>query len=97
MDWLGLLAIQGTLKSLLQHDSSKTSILQCSAFFIVQLQNQVHFILYDIFKIKYPYITWFLTEKWLLVNSKKKKKKILGNDYKLKLFVYNQITYSLQF
>ena len=37
MDWLDLLAVQGTLKSLLQHCSSKTSILQCSAFFIVLL------------------------------------------------------------
>ena len=36
MDWLDLLAVQGTLKSLLQHYSSKTSILQHSAFFIVQ-------------------------------------------------------------
>ena len=35
MDWLDLLAVQGTLKSLLQHRSSKASILQCSAFFIV--------------------------------------------------------------
>ena len=37
MDWLDLLAVQGTRKSLLQHHSSKASILQCSAFFIVQL------------------------------------------------------------
>ena len=37
MDWLDLLTVQGTLKSLLQHHSSKASILQCSAFFIVQL------------------------------------------------------------
>ena len=37
IDWFELLAVQGTLKSLLQHDSSKASILQCSAFFIVQL------------------------------------------------------------
>ena len=37
MDWFDLLAVQGTLKSLLQHHSSKASILQCSAFFIVQL------------------------------------------------------------
>ena len=36
MDWLDLLAVQGTLKNLLQHHSSKASILQCSAFFIVQ-------------------------------------------------------------
>ena len=39
MDWVDLLAVQGTLKSLLQHHSSKTSILQCSAFFIVQLSH----------------------------------------------------------
>ena len=39
MDWLDLLAVQGTLKSLLQHHSSKTSILRCSAFFIVQLSH----------------------------------------------------------
>ena len=39
MDWLGLLAVQGTLKSLLQHNSSKASILRCSAFFIVQLSH----------------------------------------------------------
>ena len=43
MDWLNLLAVQGTLKSLLQHHSSKASILQCSAFFRVQLS--------------YPYMT----------------------------------------
>ena len=39
IDWLDLLAVQGTLKSLLQHHSSKASILQCSAFFIVQLSH----------------------------------------------------------
>ena len=38
-DWLDLLAVQGTLKSLLQHHSSKASILRCSAFFIVQLSH----------------------------------------------------------
>ena len=43
IDWLDLLAVQGTLKSLLQNHSSKTSILQCSAFFMVQLS--------------YPYMT----------------------------------------
>ena len=42
-DWLDLLAVQGTLKSLLQHHSSEGSILQCSGFFIVQLS--------------YPYVT----------------------------------------
>ena len=39
MDWLDLLPVQGTLKSLLQHYSSKVSILRCSAFFIVQLSH----------------------------------------------------------
>ena len=39
MDWLDLLAVQRTLKSLLQHHSSKASILQCSAFFMVQLSH----------------------------------------------------------
>ena len=39
MDWLDLLAVQGTLKSLIQHHSSKASILQCSAFFIVKLSH----------------------------------------------------------
>ena len=39
MDWLDLLAVQGTFKNLLQHHSSKASILWCSAFFIVQLSH----------------------------------------------------------
>ena len=39
MDWFDLFAVQGTLKSLLQHHSSKASVLQCSAFFVVQLSN----------------------------------------------------------
>ena len=39
IDWLDLLALQGTLKSLLQHHTSKASVLRCSAFFIVQLSH----------------------------------------------------------
>ena len=39
MDWLDFLAVQGTLRSLLQHHSSKASILRCSAFFIIQLSH----------------------------------------------------------
>ena len=39
MDWLHLLAVQGTLQSLFQHHSSKASIIQCSAFFVVQLSH----------------------------------------------------------
>ena len=58
MDWLDLLAVQGTLKSLLQHYSSKASVLQHSAFFIVQLS--------------YPYITTGKTivlRVWTFVNK----------------------------
>ena len=39
MDWLDLLAVQGTLKSLLQHHSSKAAVLQCSVFFMIQLSR----------------------------------------------------------
>ena len=46
MDWLDLLAVQGILKSLLQYHSSKASILQCSAFFIVQLSHPKYYIFY---------------------------------------------------
>ena len=51
MDWLNLLAVQGTLKSLFQHHSSKASILWCSAFFTVQLSH--------------PYMTTGKTIAWL--------------------------------
>ena len=50
MDWLDLLAIQGTLKSLLQHHSSKASILWCSAFFIAQLSHP-----FDLTRV-YPFV-----------------------------------------
>ena len=58
MDWLDLLAVQGTLKSLLQHHISKASILQLSAFFIVQLSH--------------PYMTTGKTialTRWTFVNK----------------------------
>ena len=58
IDWFDLLAVQGTLKSLLQHHSSKASILQCSAFFMVQLS--------------YPYTTSGKTialTKWTFVGK----------------------------
>ena len=58
MDWLALLAVQGTLKSLLQHHSLKASILPCSTFFIVQLSH--------------PYMTTGKTitlTKWTLVGK----------------------------
>ena len=42
MDWLDLLAVQGTLKSLLWHHSSKASIFRCSAFFTIQLSTSIH-------------------------------------------------------
>ena len=53
MDWFDLFAVQGTLKNLLQHCSSKGSILQCSAFFIVQL--------------KYPYMTTIALTRQIFV------------------------------
>ena len=56
MDWLDLLAVQGTLKSLLQHRSSEASILQRSALFIVQLSH--------------PYMAWFKKVFSLLVGCK---------------------------
>ena len=49
MDWLDLLAVQGTLKRLFQHHSSKPSILRCSAFFIVQLSHAYMTTLHDSF------------------------------------------------
>ena len=61
IDWFGLLAVQGTLKSLLQHHSLKASVLQCSAFFMIQLSH--------------PYMTtgkiialtrWTFVSKWCL-------------------------------
>ena len=55
MDWLDLLAVQGILKSLLQHYSSKTSILRCSAFFIVQLSH--------------PYMTTGKISSWTFVGK----------------------------
>uniref|UniRef100_A0AC11DNW7 Uncharacterized protein n=3 Tax=Ovis aries TaxID=9940 RepID=A0AC11DNW7_SHEEP len=58
MDWLDLLTVQGTLKSLLQHHSSKASILRCSAFFTVQLSH--------------PYMTTGKTialTRWILVSK----------------------------
>ena len=58
MDWLDLLAVQGAIKSLLQHHSSKASVLQCSAFFTVQLS--------------YPYMTTGKTialNRWTLLQS----------------------------
>ena len=42
IDWFDLLAVQGTLKSLLQHQSSKTSVLHCPAFIMVQLSHIIH-------------------------------------------------------
>ena len=54
MDWLDILAVQGTLKSLLQHHSSKESVFQCSAFFTVQLFFTVHIHIWPLEK-SYPW------------------------------------------
>ena len=55
MDWFDLLAVQGTLKSLLQYHSSKASVLQHSAFFIVQLSHPYMPAKYDLNQIPYEY------------------------------------------
>ena len=69
MDWLDLLAVQGTLKSLLQHHSSKTSILQHSAFFIVHLsysymttgKNKAFLTIWTfVGKVMSCFLTWYL-------------------------------------
>ena len=63
MDWLDLLAVQGTLKSLLQHHSSKSSILWCSAFFLVQLSHPYMTIRKTLYtqKIRMSYIFSFIS------------------------------------
>ena len=58
MDWLDLLAVQGTLKSLLQYHSSNASIHQCSAFFIVQLSHP-----YMTTGKTIPLTTWIFVDK----------------------------------
>ena len=60
MDWLDLLAVQGTLKSLLQHHSSKALIIKCSTFFIVQLSHPYM----SITKVQYD-------KKWMGIESKR--------------------------
>ena len=60
MEWLDLLAVQGTLKSLLQRHSSKASILWCSAFFMVQLSNP-----YMTTGKTIPLTRWTFDSKWL--------------------------------
>ena len=68
MDWLGLLAVQGTLKSLLQHHSSKASVLWCSTFFIVALSHPYmttgKTIQDDILKIKMFTLFHLYNEYW---------------------------------
>ena len=63
MDWLDLLAVQGTLKSLLQHHGSKASILRCSAFFTVQLSHSyvtLVFFPFLFFKVFIEFVTILL-------------------------------------
>ena len=84
MDWLDLLAVQGTLKSLLQHHSSKASVLQCSAFFIFQLshlymttrktkalirQTFVHKVMSLLFNVLSRLVITFLPRSKCLLNS----------------------------
>ena len=91
MDWLDLLAVQGTLKSLLQHHSSKAPIFWCSAFFIIQLSHLYIFpkLICKFIAILIPLLTGFWTkfDKLILKHIWKNKgpkvsKKILKNKNK---------------
>ena len=76
MDWLDLLVVQGTLKSLLQHHSSKASILCCSAFFIVQLSHP--YMTTGRRQMLLPRISWKLTPQRL--NLDQWKQETRGNS-----------------
>ena len=73
MDWLDLLAVQGTLKTLLQHHSSRASVLQHSAFFIVQLSH--------------PYMTTGKTIALTRQKKSKKKKLEYDNFFSMSYFI----------
>ena len=60
MDWLDVLAVQGTLKNLLQHHSLKASVLYCSAFFMVQLSHRTTLCSSSTIWIMYHHGTWLL-------------------------------------
>ena len=65
MDWLALLAVQGTLKSLLQHHSSKAAILRCSAFVTVQLSHPYMITGKTISLVRIPILFSLLTQEGL--------------------------------
>ena len=67
-DWLDLLAVQGTLKSLLQHHSSKASILLCLAFFIVQLPHPYMTTMFNLYLNTWLRKTGLLSHVWLYVS-----------------------------
>ena len=70
IDWLDLLAVQGTLKSLLQHHSSKASILQCSAFLMVQLSHAyVIWVLIAPLFLKDRYSRYRILGWWIFVSQ----------------------------
>ena len=75
MDWLDLLAVQGTLKSLLQHHSSKASILQCSAFFIERISRH-YFFFFQSNKCCFP----TPKEKFRKMNDGRKERSIVARD-----------------
>ena len=75
MDWLDLLAVQGTLKSLLQHHSSKASILWCSAFFILQLSHPYMTTRKTIALTRWTFVVKMIKEKKEKAKAKKPKKR----------------------
>ena len=92
IDWFDFLAVQGILKSLLQHHSSKASVLHCSAFFIVQLSHPymstgktivmtiwafVGKVMYLLFNTLSSFVTTFLISRLISITSKKRNKTYL--------------------
>ena len=102
MDWLDLLAVQGTLKSLLQHHSSKASILQCSAFFTVQLSHPYMTIGKTVALTRWNFVgkvmsLLFSMLSTLVITFLPRSKCSLKHSFALGLKWYNQFSCSLHF
>ena len=102
MDWLDLLAVRGTLKSLLQHHSSKASILRCSAFFTVQLSHPYMTIGKTVALTRWAFVgkvmsLLFSMLSMLVITFLPRSKCSLKHSFALGLKWYNQFSCSLHF
>ena len=108
IDWFDLLAVQGTLKSLLQHHSSKASILQCSAFFIVQLSHPgktlvltiwtfVGKVISLLFNMLFRFVIAFLPRsKCLLISWLQSPSAVILEPQKIKSDLYTDYNYQFE-